>query len=96
MQFQTTNNLFIQLFNWYFRDESLNMHWFLALKDGYEQINAWINNYYNNFRLHSSFNDLTPAEFIQQLQAKDGKTISLSVASVTEVMYFAAENNPAE
>lgn len=62
-----TDNPFIESFNGSFRDECLNTHWFLSLKDAYEKINAWVSEY-NHFRPHSSLDDLTPAEVIEQIK----------------------------
>lgn len=56
-----TDNAFIESFNGSFRDECLNMHWFLSLDDAYEKIDAWIQEY-NNYRPHSSLNHMTPTE----------------------------------
>lgn len=64
-----TDNAFIESFNGSFRDECLNMHWFLSLEDAYEKINQWIEEY-NHFRPHSSLGDLTPAEVVQQHRNK--------------------------
>ena len=60
-----TDNPFIESFNGSFRDECLNIHWFLSLDDAYDKINAWVDEY-NHFRPHSSLNDLTPAEIANQ------------------------------
>lgn len=54
------------------------MHWFLSLEDAYEKINAWVSGY-NHFRLHSSLNDVTPAEVIEQCKSTeetDGKMMA--------------------
>jgi putative transposase len=58
-----TDNPFIESFNGSFRDECLNVNWFLSLDDAFEKINEWVNEY-NNFRPHSSLNEMTPAEFV--------------------------------
>lgn len=57
-----TDNAFIESFNGSFRDECLNAHWFLSLNDAREKIEAWRRDY-NEFRPHSSLNNLTPQEF---------------------------------
>lgn len=57
-----TDNAFIESFNGSFRDECLNAHWFLSLQDAREKIEAWRQDY-NQFRPHSSLNNLTPSEF---------------------------------
>jgi putative transposase len=56
-------NAFIESFNGKFRDECLNEHWFLDLKDAREKVAEWRDDY-NMFRPHSSLGDLTPAEFL--------------------------------
>lgn len=89
-----TDNPFIESFNGSFRDECLNMHWFLSLEDAYEKINAWISEY-NHFRPHSSLNNQTPAEFIESDRSKDGSMYGLPAASLSDAMYFAAaEHRP--
>jgi putative transposase len=57
-----TDNPFVESFNGSFRDECLNAHWFLSLEDAADKIEAWRREY-NEFRPHSSLNDLTPSEF---------------------------------
>jgi putative transposase len=62
-----TDNPFIESFNGSFRDECLNVNWFLSMEDAAEKIDAWREEY-NNFRPHSSLNDLTPNEVIAMHQ----------------------------
>lgn len=57
-----TDNPFIESFNGSFRDECLNLHWFLSLDDAREKIETWRVDY-NQFRPHSSLNDMTPEAF---------------------------------
>ena len=57
-----TDNPFIESFNGSFRDECLNVHWFLSLKDAQEKIEVWRRDY-NEYRPHSSLGDLTPCEY---------------------------------
>jgi putative transposase len=57
-----TDNAFIESFNGSFRDECLNIHWFMSLEDACEKIEAWRKDY-NEFRPHSAINNLTPSEF---------------------------------
>ncbi len=57
-----TDNAYIESFNGSFRDECLNINWFLSLEDARSKIEAWRIDY-NEFRPHSSLEDLTPAEF---------------------------------
>jgi putative transposase len=56
-----TDNSFIESFNGSFRDECLNTNWFLSLLDAKQKIEHWRRDY-NEFRPHSSLNDLTPNE----------------------------------
>lgn len=58
-----TDNPYVESFNGKFRDECLNVNWFLSLEDAAKKIEdfRWE---YNHFRPHSSINDLTPKEFI--------------------------------
>jgi putative transposase len=59
-------NCFIESFNGRFRDECLNENWFLDLKDARRKIEAWRVDY-NSTRPHSSLGQLTPEEFLAQL-----------------------------
>jgi len=59
-----TDNPFIESFNGKFRDECLSTNWFLSLEDATEKIEEWRWDY-NHFRTHSSLNDLTPIEVIE-------------------------------
>jgi putative transposase len=58
-----TDNLYIGSFNGSFRDECLNVHWFLSLTDAQEKIEHWRQEY-NGFRPHSSLQNLTPDEVV--------------------------------
>ena len=60
-----TDNPFIESFNGSFRDECLNMHWFLSLDDARQKIESWRVDY-NHFRTHSSIGDVPPVEFAAQ------------------------------
>ena len=57
-----TDNPYIESFNGKFRDECLNVHWFLSLEDAQAKIDLWREEY-NSYRPHSSIDDLTPDEF---------------------------------
>ena len=57
-----TDNAIIESFNRSFRDECLNIHWFLSMEDSREKIENWRLDY-NNFRPHSSLNNMTPEEY---------------------------------
>jgi len=66
------DNAFIESFNGRFRQECLNQHWFLSLKDAEEKIQAWREDY-NKCRPHSSLKGLTSEEFTaSHLVAKNG------------------------
>ena len=58
-----TDNSYIESFNGSFRDECLNVHWFLSLPDAQEKIEHWRQEY-NGFRPHSSLQNLTPDEVV--------------------------------
>jgi putative transposase len=62
-----TDNPFIESFNGSFRDECLNVNWFLSLEDAQEKIELWRQEY-NHFRPHNSLNDLTPNEVHEEYQ----------------------------
>ncbi len=57
-----TDNATIESFNARFRQECLNVHWFMSLGDAHEKIEAWREDY-NGVRPHSSLSNLTPSEF---------------------------------
>ena len=61
-----TDNPYIESFHGSFRDECLNVHWFLSLEDAQEKIEDWRQDY-NSFRPHSSLGGLTPEEAIEQM-----------------------------
>jgi putative transposase len=90
-----TDNPFVESFNGSFRDECLNAHWFLSLEDASEKIEAWRIEY-NEYRPHSSLNDLTPVEFIAQLQnEKDIKKALPGAPSSDPMIFAAAKQRPA-
>jgi putative transposase len=60
-----TDNAFIESFNGSFRDECLNVNWFLSLEDAKEKIHAFKEEY-NHFRPHSALGNLTPIEAIDR------------------------------
>ncbi len=53
-------NCFVESFNGKFRDECLNLHWFLSLADARRRIEAWRLDF-NFVRPHSSFDGRPPA-----------------------------------
>lgn len=62
-----TDNAFVESFNGKFRDECLNEHWFLNLKQAQEVIDNWRIEY-NEVRPHSSLGNKTPYEFVKEHQ----------------------------
>lgn len=62
-------NAFIESFNSRLRDECLNEHWFLSLRDAQRIVEAWRVDY-NQTRPHSSLGNLTPEEFRKNLQVQ--------------------------
>jgi len=63
------DNAFIESFNGSFRDECLNVNWFLSIDDARCKIEAWRKDY-NDFRPHSSLENMTPNEFAKQSHKK--------------------------
>lgn len=64
-----TDNPYIESFNGSFRDECLNIHWFLSLTDAKMKIEQWRKDY-NGFRPHSSLSDLTPDQIYDKCLSK--------------------------
>ena len=64
-----TDNAFVESFNGSFRDECLNVNWFLSLQDARAKIEAWRVDY-NNYRPHSSLGDMTPSDFAKSRTTK--------------------------
>lgn len=58
-----TDNSFIESFNGRFRDECLNVNWFLSIEDAREKIELWRSDY-NNHRPHSALGNVPPRTFI--------------------------------
>ena len=64
-----TDNPYIESFNGSFRDECLNVHWFLSLDDARAKIEAWRKDY-NSYRPHRSLADLPPDLFTENYYAE--------------------------
>lgn len=62
-----TDNANIESFNGKFRDECLNMHWFVSLEHARQVCEEWRIDY-NNERPHSSLGYKTPKEFADGLK----------------------------
>lgn len=73
-----TDNPYIESFNGKFRDECLNIHSFLSLEDAQEKIEGWRVEY-NEYRPHSSLDDLTPEEF-EELYEKEARNSTLELS----------------
>lgn len=56
-------NAYIESFNGRMRDECLNEHWFVSLREARETIESWRRDY-NEVRPHSSLGNRTPQEFV--------------------------------
>ena len=63
------DNAFIESFNARFRDECLNVNWFMSIEHARRVIEAWRIDYNEN-RPHSSLKDMTPSEFVRQEEEK--------------------------
>lgn len=61
-------NGYLESFNGKFRDECLNVHWFLSLAQARQIIDAWREDY-NTQRPHSALNQQPPAVFAQTIPA---------------------------
>jgi putative transposase len=62
-----TDNAMIETFNAKVRAECLHQHWFSSLEEAKTHIEAWHQDY-NEQRLHSSFDNQTPAESMACVQ----------------------------
>ncbi len=83
-----TDNPYVESFNGSFRDECLNAHWFLSLKDAKDKIEIWRKDY-NEYRPHSSLKQLTPVEFIEQYFVNEPLIDALPGAPSSDPMIFA-------
>ena len=63
-----TDNGHIESFNWTFRDECLNTHWFTTLAEARQIIEAWRREY-NERRPHRALGERTPHEFAFRIAA---------------------------
>ena len=64
-----TDNPYIESFNGSFRDECLNVNWFLSITDATEKIEQWRWEY-NHFRPHSSLGGMPPSELLKKSKNK--------------------------
>jgi hypothetical protein len=88
-----TDNSFVESFNCSFRDECSNAHWFLSLEDAAEKIEAWRKEY-NEYRPHSSLNNLTPLEFVNQCRQQADQKDGQPAGPVSDQMIFGTANRP--
>ncbi len=68
-------NAFAESFNGRFRDECLNQHWFLNMREARNIIENWKLDY-NTSRPHSSLGNISPSEFVlnwQQMKNQESK-----------------------
>jgi putative transposase len=72
------DNAYIESFNGSFRDECLNTNWFLSLDDASDKIETWSWEY-NEWRPHSSLDNLTPSQYLEKHNAP-AREISLQLA----------------
>lgn len=64
------DNAIIESFNGSFRDECLNVNWFLSIDDAREKIEMWREEY-NEFRPHSSLENLTPRQYAEKFESQE-------------------------
>ena len=60
------DNPFIESFNGSFRDECLNVNWFLSFQDAQEKFDKFREDY-SRFRPHSSLGNLSPNQYVCRL-----------------------------
>jgi putative transposase len=72
----TDNNAFIESFNGCFRDECLNIHWFLSLEEAREKIEYWEEEY-NDFRPHLALGNLPPRQVAKGLMEQSKRLESI-------------------
>ena len=88
-----TDNPFVESFNGSFRDECLNAHWFLSLDDAIQKIEDWRIEY-NNFRPHSSIDNMTPIQFVESCLKNECSEYSLPGATATNQTNSIATDSP--
>lgn len=76
-----TDNACIESFNGSFRDECLNTNWFLSLEDAREKIETWRRDY-NEWRPHSSLDNRTPAQYLEELNAPESRNFPILAGTV--------------
>ena len=69
-------NAYIESFNGKLRDECLNEHWFSTLARARTTVEAWRDDY-NGVRPHSAVGNLTPDQFVRQINGQSPAGLSL-------------------
>lgn len=76
-------NPYIESFNATFRKDCLNQNWFYTIEEACETIEKWRQDY-NEFRPHSSLEDLAPNEFMKQFSlTQNTPKLNFQVAQLT-------------
>jgi putative transposase len=73
-------NAYIESFSGRFRDESLNEHWFVSMRNARRLIDEWRIEY-DIERPHSSVGNLAPVQFAQAHKAQEFLTSDSNCAS---------------
>ncbi|WP_409530502.1 integrase core domain-containing protein [Sphingobacterium siyangense] len=75
---KSTGDPYIESFHGIFRDEFMNVHWFLSLEDAKKKIEIWREGY-NTIRPHSYLVDMTTEMFIErQVETAEFSTLEHS------------------
>jgi putative transposase len=80
---EPVQNAFIESFNGTLRDDCLNMHWFVSLRDAKRTIEDWRRDY-NHYRPHSSLGGLTPAEYAGRHSRDEERLAPITSSAVPE------------
>ncbi len=67
---KSTDNAFIESFNGTLRAECLDLHWFSDLREAKQRIEAWRQEY-NESRPHRAPGERTPAEYANEIAARE-------------------------
>lgn len=77
-------NAIIESFNGRLRDECLNLHWFINLKDARQILLSWKNDY-NLVRPHSSLKNQSPSQFAQAKSTNKKTNNTVKIQKAVEV-----------
>jgi len=72
-----TDNPYIESFNGSFRDECLNVHWFLSIDDARAKIESWRRDY-NAYRPHQSSDGLSPEMYLDAYHENSADSLLLT------------------